>query len=126
MKRMEQGGLVLYAHGARDPRWAEPFERLRALVEAKRPSLPVALAFLDHLEPDLTTAVQDLVRQGASRIRIVPLFFGRGGHLRDDFPKQLEAVRAAVPNVLIDVAEPAGEADSVLEALAEFALSGTA
>jgi sirohydrochlorin cobaltochelatase len=123
---MERQALVLFAHGARDPRWAEPFERLRALVQAKRPSLPVALAFLDFLKPDLTTAVQTVVRQGANRIRIVPLFFGRGGHLREDFPEQLKAVRSAVPQVQIDVAEAAGEAGPVLEALAEFALSGIA
>jgi len=123
MKRMQRPALVLYAHGARDPRWAEPFERLLAIVQAKRPSVPVALAFLDYLEPDLTKAVQALVRQGANRIRIVPLFFGRGGHLRDDFPLQLANAGAAVPNVTIEVAEAAGEADAVLEALAEFAVS---
>ena len=126
MRQMEPNALVLFAHGARDPRWAEPFERLHALVQAKQPSLPVALAFLDFLEPDLMTAVQALVRRGANRIRIVPLFFGRGGHLRDDFPKELEAVRIAVPNVEIEVAQAAGEADTVLEALAVFALAGIA
>ena len=121
---MERQALVLFAHGARDPRWAEPFERLRALVQTKRPSLPVVLAFLDFLQPDLTTAVQTVVQQGANRIRIVPLFFGRGGHLRDDFPKQLEAARIAVPHVQIEVAQAAGEADPVLETLAAFALMG--
>ena len=32
-------GLILFAHGARDPRWAEPFERLKRKVEAARPGL---------------------------------------------------------------------------------------
>ena len=119
---MERRALVLYAHGARDPRWAEPFERLLMRIREKRPSLPVALAFLDYLEPDLTNAAQALVREGANRIRIVPLFFGRGGHLREDFPNQLEAVRTAVPDAQFEIAEAAGEVDSVLEAIAEFAV----
>ena len=119
---MERRALVLYAHGARDPRWAEPFERLLMRIREKRPSLPVALAFLDYLEPDLMNAAQALVRAGANRIRIVPLFFGRGGHLREDFPNQLEAVRTAVPDAQFEIAEAAGEVDAVLEAIAEFAV----
>ena len=122
MKSMERRALVLYAHGARDPRWAEPFERLLMRIREKRPSLPVALAFLDYLEPDLMNAAQALVRAGANRIRIVPLFFGRGGHLREDFPNQLEAVRTSVPDAQFEIAEAAGEVDSVLEAIAEFAV----
>jgi sirohydrochlorin cobaltochelatase len=120
---MERRALVLYAHGARDPRWAEPFERLLARVRDQRPELPSALAFLDYLKPDLMTAVQGLVHEGAERIRIVPLFFGRGGHLREDFPLQLEAVRAAFPRTAFDIAEAAGEADAIQDALAAFALS---
>jgi len=122
MESMERRALVLYAHGARDPRWAEPFERLLMRIREKRPSLPVALAFLDYLEPDLMNAAQALVRAGANRIRIVPLFFGRGGHLREDFPNQLEAVRTSVPDAQFEIAEAAGEVDSVLEAIAEFAV----
>ena len=29
---MNKQALILFAHGARDPRWAEPFQRLQALV----------------------------------------------------------------------------------------------
>lgn len=120
---MERRALVLFAHGARDPRWAEPFERLLARVRGQRPGLPTALAFLDYLKPDLMTAVQALVLEGSERIRIVPLFFGRGGHLRENFPLQLDAVRAAFPQVAFDIVEAAGEADAVQDALVAFALA---
>jgi sirohydrochlorin cobaltochelatase len=50
------------------------------------------------------------------------MFFGRGGHLRDDFPRQLEKARARVPQVGFDVTEAAGESEQVLDALATFAL----
>jgi sirohydrochlorin cobaltochelatase len=121
---MRRRAVVLYAHGARDPRWAEPFERLLLRLREKRPELPAALAFLDYLEPDLKTAAQALADQGITDIRIVPLFFGRGGHLREDFPRQLAAVRAALPQLQFEVVEAAGEAQEILEALADFALSG--
>ena len=121
---MERRGLILYAHGARDPRWAEPFERVLKRIRERQPSLPVALAFLDYLEPNLMTAAQGLVQEGVEQIRIVPLFFGRGGHLREDLPRQMQAVREAIPSARFDIAEAAGEADTVVEALAKFALSG--
>lgn len=114
--------IVLYVHGARDARWAEPFLRLRERVRAKAPQRIVEIAFLDYMPPDLVTLSRQLSVQGVVRIRIVPMFFGRGGHLRDDFPKQLDAARAAVPDIAFEVTEAAGESGAVLDALAVFAL----
>jgi sirohydrochlorin cobaltochelatase len=115
-------GIILYVHGARDPRWAEPFRRLRAIVEARGEGATVALAFLEHGVPDLAEAAAVMASDGVRSIRIVPMFFGRGGHLRDDFPRQLEKARARVPQVGFDVTEAAGESEQVLDALATFAL----
>src|SRR5437763_14343528 len=86
-------GLILYVHGARDPRWAEPFHRLRAKVAARAPELSVAVAFLEHIAPDLAQAAAEMAADGVTRIRIVPVFLGRGGHLREDLPRQVEAAR---------------------------------
>ena len=122
----ERTAIILYAHGARDPRWAEPFERLRARVAAQVPECQVVLAYLEHREPDLSRAFRDVHRRGARRVRLVPLFFGRGGHLRDDFPKQLEEARRTAPALTIEVTEAAGENEQVLEALATFALEAPA
>lgn len=123
MDPVKKPGLILYAHGARDPRWAEPFEGLLRRVRDKAPALPAALAYLDYLKPDLTTAVQALVRQGVEDVRIVPLFFGRGGHLRADFPRQVDAVKRANPTLTFEIAEAAGESEPIIEALADFALA---
>ena len=119
-------GVILYAHGARDARWAEPFERLRDKLAARMERVPVRLAFLEHREPALVDAALDLVHEGATRIRIVPLFFGRGGHLREDFPRQLAAARARLPQIALEITVAAGEDDSVLEALASFAAEAPA
>ena len=113
-------GLILYVHGARDPRWAEPFMRLRDMVAARHAG-PVSLAFLEHGAPTLSEAAVQMAAEGVARVRVVPMFFGRGGHLREDFPRQLDVARAAVPLLPFDVTEAAGESATVLEALAAFA-----
>jgi sirohydrochlorin cobaltochelatase len=119
-------GIVLFVHGARDPRWAEPFERLRDRVATRAPHARVALAFLEHGTPTLAQAAAALAGQGVRSLRVVPLFFGRGGHLRSDFPAQLDAAYAAAPGVAFEITQAAGEDDAVQEALARFALDAPA
>ena len=119
-------GLILYVHGARDRRWAEPFERLRAKVAERTPDASVAIAFLEHLDPDLARVAADMAARGVDRIRVAPLFFGRGGHLRQDFPRQLDAARTAAPTVVFEITEAAGESEAVLEALARFVVEAPA
>ena len=119
---MARRGLVLFAHGARDPRWAEPFTAVVERIRSARPDLSVTLAYLEHLQPDLAGALRALAREGVTEVRVVPLFFGRGGHLREDFPALLEVARNAAPALAIEVTQAAGEAAAIQQALADFAL----
>jgi sirohydrochlorin cobaltochelatase len=118
-----KSGLVLFAHGARDPRWAAPFQAILATLRARRPDLPAQLAFLELMTPDLPAAAQSLVQQGCTRIVVVPLFLGSGGHLRSDLPPLVEGLRQRFPGVAFDLHGAAGEAPDVIDALATHALS---
>lgn len=123
---MATHGLVLFGHGARDVRWREPFERLAEKLRAARvaggDSAPVALAFLELMEPDLPAAVGNLVAQGCNVITVVPVFFGQGGHIRKDLPLVIERCRDAFPVVDIRCAVAVGEDDAVLDAVARYCL----
>ena len=114
--------IILLAHGARDARWGEPFHSVVERVRAAAPDLAVELAYLEHLPPSLEVAVRKVVGEGAQSVRVVPLFFGRGGHLREDVPRKVAAIAAGLPGVTIDVTLPAGDDDAVQEALALFCL----
>jgi sirohydrochlorin cobaltochelatase len=113
-------GIILFAHGARDPRWAEPFERLRDLVTARAGPTPVRLAFLELMQPDLGVAADALVAEGCKALAIVPIFFGEGSHLRRDLPLLVDALQARMPAVKITVATAAGEDEAVLAAVADY------
>jgi sirohydrochlorin cobaltochelatase len=115
--------LVLFAHGARDPRWAEPFEAVAARVRAAAPGVPVVLAFLELMQPSLAEAVAALVAEGATRVDVVPLFLGTGGHLRQDLPPLVEALRAAQPGVAIGLHAAIGEHAAVIDAMARASLA---
>ena len=115
--------IVLFAHGARDPRWAAPFEAVAAAVRAAEPSRPVVIAFLELMQPDLAEAVDGLAAAGATRIDVVPLFLGTGGHLRKDLPPLIEAARARHPAVSIRLHPAIGEDASVTQAMAAASLA---
>jgi sirohydrochlorin cobaltochelatase len=118
---MSKHGIILFGHGARDPRWAEPFERLASKLRALRGE-PVSLAFLELMSPDLPSAVASQAAGGCDAITVVPVFFGQGGHVRRDLPEVVEKCRAAHPDVAISCATAVGEDDAVLDAVAEYCL----
>jgi sirohydrochlorin cobaltochelatase len=111
-------GLILFAHGARDARWREPFDRLQALVAQRHPG-PVSLAFLELMPPDLAQAATQLAAAGATRLTVVPLFLGTGGHLRQDLPEMLATAQAAA-GIPITAVAAVGEDPGVLAAMAEY------
>ena len=116
-------GLLLFAHGARDPRWAQPFEAVAASVRAARPGTPVRLAYLEFMTPGLAEAGADLVAQGCQRVEVMPLFLGAGGHVRKDLPALMDALRQAHPDVHFGLHPAVGEIDSVVQAMAAAALA---
>jgi sirohydrochlorin cobaltochelatase len=114
-------GILLFAHGARDPRWAEPFEAVAARVRASHATLRVQLAFLEFMLPPLREAGDTLAAAGCERVDVVPLFLGAGGHVRKDLPALLDALRAAHPKVEWRLQRAIGEVESVIDAMARAA-----
>jgi len=117
---MNEKALVLFAHGARDPRWAAPFLRLRQLVQQQMPAAAVTLAFLELMTPSLPDAVAELAGRGCKRVTVVPVFLGQGGHVLRDLPRLIEQLRNEFPDLRLDVAEAAGENPDVLNAIARY------
>ena len=112
--------IILFGHGARDTRWREPFDRLVQLWRAQHASTAVELAFLEMMEPSLSQAIAILSARGATQIVVVPVFFGQGGHLRNDFPVLLEECRNQYPQVSLSATPAVGEDDAVLQAIVDF------
>ena len=112
--------IILFGHGARDARWREPFDRLAKLWQEQYPDTPVQLAFLEMMQPSLEDAVSTLRAQGATQITVVPVFFGQGGHLRNDFPVLLDVCKAKFPAVTLSATPAVGEDLAVLQAIIDF------
>jgi len=112
--------IILFGHGARDIRWREPFDRLAALWKAQHSGVLVELAFLEMMQPSLEEAVKSLSLQGVTQITVVPVFFGQGGHLRNDFPVLLKECQAKFPAMTLSTTSAVGEDQAVLQAIVDF------
>ena len=116
-------GLLLFAHGARDAAWARPFEAVAARLREARPGTPLALSFLEFMSPSMADAADQLVAAGCTRVHVLPLFLGTGGHVRRDVPPLLAGLRerhgSAVEWLLHP---PLGEHEAVLQAMCNACL----
>ena len=118
---MNPAGLILFAHGARDPRWALPFEAVAERIRSTRPGVLVRLAYLEFLSPDLEAAGAELVMAGCRRVAVVPMFLGGSGHVRRDLPRLLDRLRSVHPGVPFTLHTAIGEVASVADAMAAAA-----
>jgi sirohydrochlorin cobaltochelatase len=117
-------GILLFAHGARDPNWARPFERTRDALAARTDQghpVAVCLSFLEFMTPDLIEGGAQLVQQGCTQITVVPLFLGAGGHVRKDLPALMAQLKTQHPAIDWQLSQAVGETDTLVQALAQSA-----
>ena len=114
-------GIVLFAHGSRDPLWRLPIEAVAAQISAQQPGSLVRCAYLEICEPDLSAATDELVAAGATTLRVFPLFLGVGKHAREDLPVLVEQLRASHSGVRFSVQTAIGEDPRMTALMAKIA-----
>ena len=114
--------LVLFAHGARDPEWANSVRRVQDAIRQRAPGVKVELAFLEFIAPRLPDCVADLVAGGAAKIVVMPMFIAPGGHLKREVPEMLDLLRLTYPGVHFFLGEAIGQHEIVVQAMAEATL----
>lgn len=117
-------GVIVFAHGSRDPQWRFPVEAVAESVRLRSPGTPVACAYLELTEPDLPTAARALIEGGVTHLNILPLFFGMGKHAREDLPLLVAQLQLQHPDCVVRALAAAGEHAEVTDLLARLALNG--
>jgi sirohydrochlorin cobaltochelatase len=116
-------GIVLFAHGSRDPEWSRPFEQIALSLKQRLPAVAVALAFLEH-GASLDEAVAALAAKGTLSIRVIPVFLGQGGHVKEDLPRLVADAQRAFAGVKLVLGKTIGEQPEIIEAIAD-AIAGS-
>ena len=112
--------ILFFCHGSRDAQWRVPFEQILADFRGMHASKLAELAFLEFMEPTFDVTVKKLIADGATQIRVIPLFLAQGAHTRRDLGDLLEAAQLAHPDIRFSVAPAIGEVDSIRAAIASW------
>ncbi|MCZ8294953.1 MAG: sirohydrochlorin chelatase [Hylemonella sp.] len=116
-------GLILFAHGSRDPQWRAPMEAVAVRAAALEAAAVVRCAYLELMAPDLPACAAEMVAQGLQAITIVPMFLGVGRHAREDLPLLVAELRRLHPQVHFELRPAIGEDERVVDMLARIALA---
>jgi sirohydrochlorin cobaltochelatase len=114
-------GVVLFAHGSRDSEWSRPFESVASILSN---NFLVTVAYLELMRPTLAEAVAALAAAGAKSIRVIPMFFGQGGHVKEDLPRLVSELGRAHGDLELVLEKPIGENPAVIEAIAAAIAAG--
>jgi len=113
--------LIGLAHGSRDPRAARMIAEVMRAVQALRPGLVAAPAFLDLSQPDLTAAVTALQQDDpVPEAVVLPLLFTEAFHATVDAPTAVREAQEAT-GVTLRLGDILGMDEDVLLALEDSA-----
>jgi cobalt/nickel transport system ATP-binding protein len=107
--------LLLVGHGSRSPAGVEDYWRFARVLQDEAPGLRIGCGFIELAEPDLDTAIEQLVTAGADSVVAVPLVLLGAGHLKNDGPAALARARVAHPHATFRYARDLGIHPLVLD-----------
>ncbi|MGW5359618.1 sirohydrochlorin chelatase [Actinopolymorpha pittospori] len=87
-------GVLVVAHGSRDPRAAPVARRVAADVATQLPGVATAAAFLELSAPSPTEALDQLADSGVEDVAVVPYLLSDAYHSRVDLPAVADLARA--------------------------------
>ncbi len=111
--------VVVVAHGSRLP---AAMAAHQAVCDGLRKRLggqaSVEPAYLELTEPDIPSAIDGAVADGADRIVVLPYFLHPGNHTLRDIPEVVEAARSRHRGTVIDQAPMFGADPALVDTLA--------
>ncbi len=116
-------GIILFAHGSRDPLWHKPMEAVARQISERAPDSKVLCAYLELSKPDLATAIAAMHDARMRCVTVVPLFLGVGKHAREDLPLLVAGLRQQYTEMQITLAPAVSEDPRLIGMLAEIALT---
>ncbi|MDQ3680381.1 MAG: sirohydrochlorin chelatase [Actinomycetota bacterium] len=96
----DRPSLLVMGHGSRSAAGVADYWSLVDVLRAQDPSLPIGGGFIELAQPELDTAIDDLVAAGGRSVVAVPLVLLGAGHMKDDGPSVLARARVRHPDVV--------------------------
>lgn len=112
-------GLIIVDHGSKEEESNLAFLAIVARFHRSHADYMVEPAHMQHASPSLLDAFDLLVKRGAKKIIIHPYFLLPGRHWKEDIPRLCQEAHLKYPQVSWQLTQPLGEADQIIEVIAE-------
>ena len=100
--------FILLAHGSKNSEWSAPFRNLTDNLRKDLGEESVYLCFLENSEPTLMDVAPEIMKTSVRKARMLPLFMAKGAHFYEDIPNQIADMKAAFPEIEVELLEPIG------------------
>lgn len=115
--------IILMAHGSRIAEANDAAHDIAGMLRARSPGQIIEVAFREMHPPNIQTAIDRCVAQGAERILLLPYFLFIGAHVQEDLPAELHLGQERYPQVEFAMGKHLGAhpklAEIVLERMSE-------
>jgi sirohydrochlorin cobaltochelatase len=115
-------GLLLIAHGSKDPEWIKPFKAIESELR-QRFHGPMILTYLESTAPRIEEGLDYLLKNGATQISVAPLFLSAGTHVRSDIPDLIDRFSLRAAGVSFWILPPIGDLITVQQLIANEVVS---
>ncbi|WP_347491034.1 CbiX/SirB N-terminal domain-containing protein [Desulfoscipio sp. XC116] len=106
---MKETGVIILSHGSRLPEAQAALQDITCIVASKATEdFLIESASLQINQPDLPTAIARIVKRGAKRVVVVPLFLYPGLHIQKDVPEIIAAQSNIYKDISITMSEHIG------------------
>lgn len=112
---MNMEGVIILAHGSRRQETDRILDSLTKKVTDRATDQRVIPAYLQFSPNSLDKAVEQLVGEGVTRIKVIPMFLFDGIHVTEDIPEELEAMGERYPEVDIRMSRHLGDDDRIAD-----------
>ena len=112
-------GILILAHGSKRQETEKILDSLVRKVKAKTGEELVYPAYLQFSEQNLETGIERLIAQGASNIRIMPMFLFDGIHVTRDIPGELAEIMSKHPGVSVKMSRHIGDDDRIADIIVD-------
>ena len=100
--------VLIICHGSRSKDAVAEFDQVVELVRNSAEFPVVKGAHMEISDPDIPTALKEIVDAGASEILVVPYFLFMGNHTKNDIPEILNGLKPLYPGISIKFGKPVG------------------
>lgn len=112
-------GILVLAHGSKRQETEKILDSLIRKVKKKTGEEMVVPAYLQFSEQNLEAGIDQLVKNGADSIKIVPMFLFDGIHVTQDIPGELDVIRAKYAGVEIKMSRHLGDDDRIADIIVD-------